>query len=200
LLLIDSDAFVTFGAAGLVAEVGEALGFGLSELRRLDPLPHMLERGRLARKYPPAIRDKVKSWCSVVAPILEAPGPGMRAYGPCIDSVTATPKCSSRRQHRGFLILLRSLLLQRPAHSSWKLGARLVERRRSLSSRTEEIHAAGRSPMPKRRKHRGRNWLHAHREAPNSVRRGILYAVITLVVLYGLVWVLGDGWRRLLGA
>jgi hypothetical protein len=33
----------------------------------------MLERGKLARKYPPAIREKVKSWCAVIAPITHAP-------------------------------------------------------------------------------------------------------------------------------
>lgn len=48
------------------------MGGGFQDLRRLSPLPHMMDRGRLARKYSPAIREKVKSWCTVVAPITEA--------------------------------------------------------------------------------------------------------------------------------
>lgn len=38
----------------------------------------MLERGRLAKKYPPAIREKVKSWCSVIEPLREAPSVATR--------------------------------------------------------------------------------------------------------------------------
>jgi hypothetical protein len=34
----------------------------------------MLDRGKLARKYPPAVRERVKSWCTVVAPITQTPG------------------------------------------------------------------------------------------------------------------------------
>lgn len=33
----------------------------------------MLDRGKLARKYPPAIRERVQSWCTVISPITEAP-------------------------------------------------------------------------------------------------------------------------------
>jgi hypothetical protein len=72
-LLVDSDAFIVFGASGLVREASEVLGVDLRDLRRLHPLPNMLDRGKLAAKYPPAIREKVKSWCAVVAPITEAP-------------------------------------------------------------------------------------------------------------------------------
>ncbi len=54
-------------------EAAEALGADLPDLRRLAPLPHMLERGRLAKRYPPGIREKVKAWCAVAAPITEAP-------------------------------------------------------------------------------------------------------------------------------
>jgi hypothetical protein len=38
----------------------------------------MLERGKLARKYPPSIREKVKSWCAVIEPITHAPSPETR--------------------------------------------------------------------------------------------------------------------------
>jgi hypothetical protein len=33
----------------------------------------MLDKGRLANKYPPAIREQVKSWCAVVPSITQAP-------------------------------------------------------------------------------------------------------------------------------
>jgi len=73
-LLIDSDAFILLGGSGLIRETaGDVFGLELSQLLRLFPLPLMLERGRLAKKYPPAIRDKVKSWCSVIEPLREAP-------------------------------------------------------------------------------------------------------------------------------
>jgi hypothetical protein len=38
----------------------------------------MLDRGKLARKYSPAIRDKVKSWCAVIAPITQYPSVEIR--------------------------------------------------------------------------------------------------------------------------
>jgi hypothetical protein len=77
-LLCDSDAFILFGACGLVREAGEVLGVGLEDIRRLHPLPLMLDRGKLERKYPPAIREKVKSWCAVIEPITEAPSEATR--------------------------------------------------------------------------------------------------------------------------
>jgi hypothetical protein len=78
-LLIDSDAFILLGGSGLIQEAAEEVfGLKLSRLRRLFPLPLMLERGRLAKKYPPAIREKVRSWCSVIEPIREAPSTSTR--------------------------------------------------------------------------------------------------------------------------
>jgi hypothetical protein len=78
-LLIDSDAFILLGGSGLIqAAAKEVFGFELSRLRRLFPLPLMLERGRLARKYPLAIREKVRSWCSVIEPIQESPSISIR--------------------------------------------------------------------------------------------------------------------------
>jgi hypothetical protein len=38
----------------------------------------MLDRGSLSRKYPPGIREKVKSWCAIIEPITEAPGNTIR--------------------------------------------------------------------------------------------------------------------------
>ncbi len=77
-MLVDSDAFILLGASGLIKAAGEVFGLDLARLRRLYPLPLMLERGRLARKYPPAIREKVRSWCSVVEPVQEAPSAATR--------------------------------------------------------------------------------------------------------------------------
>lgn len=77
-LLIDSDAFILLGASGLVQAAGEVFSLELRALRRLFPLPLMLEKGRLARKYPPAIREKVRSWCSVIEPVLGAPSASTR--------------------------------------------------------------------------------------------------------------------------
>jgi len=34
----------------------------------------MLERGRLTKRYPPAVREKVQAWCSIIDPIMDAPG------------------------------------------------------------------------------------------------------------------------------
>jgi hypothetical protein len=33
----------------------------------------MLDKGRLARKFPAGIREKVQSWCAVIEPIVSAP-------------------------------------------------------------------------------------------------------------------------------
>lgn len=77
-MLLDSDAFIILGASGLIKAAGEVFGLDLTRLRRLFPLPLMLEKGKLARKYPPAIREKVRSWCSVVEPVREAPSASTR--------------------------------------------------------------------------------------------------------------------------
>ena len=61
-LLIDSDAFILLSASGLVKEAGEVCGFALEELSRLYPLPFMLDKGRMKKKYPEEIREKVRSW------------------------------------------------------------------------------------------------------------------------------------------
>jgi hypothetical protein len=71
--LVDSDAFVLLGASGLIKSAGDVFGLALADIRRLYPLPMMLEKGKLARKYPPDVREKVRSWCSVIEPLLEAP-------------------------------------------------------------------------------------------------------------------------------
>jgi hypothetical protein len=59
-------------------QVGEVLGVEAHNLRRFAHLPQMLERGRLARKYPPGIREKVRSWCAVIEPLTHAPSPETR--------------------------------------------------------------------------------------------------------------------------
>ena len=43
ILLIDSDIFVLLSAAGLLDDLVDCLGFELSDVRRLDALPHQLQ-------------------------------------------------------------------------------------------------------------------------------------------------------------
>lgn len=73
MLLVDSDAFIILGATGLLKEAGRTLGVQLEDIRRLDALPFMLDRGRLAKRYPQAMREQVRSWCAMVSPIVEFP-------------------------------------------------------------------------------------------------------------------------------
>jgi len=86
-LLCDSDAFLLLGACGLVREAVEILGAGLADLRRPHPLPFMLDRGVLQKRFPPGIREKVKSWCAVVEPIMEAPSPATRQRLQSIEGI-----------------------------------------------------------------------------------------------------------------
>ncbi|NJL28494.1 MAG: hypothetical protein HC897_11700 [Thermoanaerobaculia bacterium] len=72
LLLVDSDVSILLAASGLFDPLIEHLGFRVSDVRRLDPLPYMLKRGRLARTYPEQLREKVIAWCSRIAPAQEA--------------------------------------------------------------------------------------------------------------------------------
>lgn len=74
-LLLDSDIFVLLAGAGLLPELISAVGLDLSKARRLEPLPHMLQKGPLARKFPPAMRERATAWCSQIPAIEEVPSP-----------------------------------------------------------------------------------------------------------------------------
>lgn len=64
LLLVDSDLFILLSAAGLLDELADSLGMDLRDVRRLDPLPHQLRKGkRFADKYPQRIRTRVLGDC-----------------------------------------------------------------------------------------------------------------------------------------
>lgn len=75
LLLIDSDLFVLLSGAGLLEALLSALDVEEGAARRLQPLPHMLEKGRLARRYPPGIREKAQAWCPRIPPLEAVPDP-----------------------------------------------------------------------------------------------------------------------------
>lgn len=73
LLFLDSDIFLLLAGASSLGEFIAALGFDASQARRLDPLPHMLARGRLARKYPVGVRQKAEAWCAKIPGAQTAP-------------------------------------------------------------------------------------------------------------------------------
>lgn len=73
ILLIDSDIFVLLSAAGLLDDLVACLGFELSNVRRLDALPHQLERGRSFRRYDENARNEALTRCREVRSIEERP-------------------------------------------------------------------------------------------------------------------------------
>jgi hypothetical protein len=73
ILLIDSDIFVLLSAAGLLDDLVDCLGFELSDVRRLDALPHQLQRGRSFRRYDEAARSEALTRCHEVRPIEDRP-------------------------------------------------------------------------------------------------------------------------------
>ena len=73
-LLIDSDAFTLLAATGLLERAIEHLGFVRDEARRLQPLPHMLRKGKFAKhKFTPAEAQAIEQWCDRIAPLRESP-------------------------------------------------------------------------------------------------------------------------------
>lgn len=58
-LLLDSDAFCKFAAAGLFEAAAEAVGVSMLECARLAALPHMLRRGALRRRLGDPIADAI---------------------------------------------------------------------------------------------------------------------------------------------
>ena len=74
LLLVDSDVFILLSAAGLLGELASALGIALDDVRRLDPLPHQLRRGkRFTEKYPEDVRSRVLRDCARILPLMDRP-------------------------------------------------------------------------------------------------------------------------------
>ena len=73
ILLIDSDIFVLLSAAGLLDDLVACLGFELSGVRRLDALPHQLQRGRSFRRYGEAARSEALTRCHEVRSIEDRP-------------------------------------------------------------------------------------------------------------------------------
>lgn len=75
LLLIDSDVFVLFAAAGLLDKAIARLGFNRDDARRLDALPGMLRRGKKFADLTPEERYAALTWCDRIAPFRESPSP-----------------------------------------------------------------------------------------------------------------------------
>lgn len=73
LLVVDSDLFVLLAGAELLEELIEALGFSHQSARRLQPLPFMLKKGPLARRYSEEIRGKAEAACEKIAPLEDRP-------------------------------------------------------------------------------------------------------------------------------
>ena len=75
LLLIDSDVFVLFAAAGLLDRAIGCLGFDRDDARRLDALPSMLRKGKKFADLTVAEREAALTWCDRIAPFRESPNP-----------------------------------------------------------------------------------------------------------------------------
>lgn len=73
ILLIDSDIFVLLSAAGLLDDLVACLGFELSDVRRLDALPHQLQRGRSFQRYDEIARTEALTRCHEVRSIEDRP-------------------------------------------------------------------------------------------------------------------------------
>ncbi len=82
LFFLDSDIFVLLSGASLMRELVAAAGFGLSSARRLQPLPHMLGKKKMLKKYPAGVREKTIAWCSQVESVTARPkGPFLAQLG-----------------------------------------------------------------------------------------------------------------------
>ncbi len=77
LLYLDSDIFILCAGVGLLPDLVCAAGFELSRARRLRPLPHMLLKGRIPKKYSAAAIEKASAWCSRVKAIDRSPSPAL---------------------------------------------------------------------------------------------------------------------------
>jgi hypothetical protein len=75
ILLIDSDVFVLFAAAGLLDRAIACLGFDRDDARRLDALPSMLRKGKKFEDLTDVEREAALTWCYRIAPFRESPNP-----------------------------------------------------------------------------------------------------------------------------
>ncbi|KKL72794.1 hypothetical protein LCGC14_2081330 [marine sediment metagenome] len=73
LLLIDSDIFVLLSAAGMLETVIDLLGYAPENARRLQPLPHMLRRGRAFSAYSDQAKARAEKQCTRVSALTDRP-------------------------------------------------------------------------------------------------------------------------------
>ncbi len=74
LLIIDSDIFILLASAGLIGRVAALLGVEDGNIRRLEALPHQLDRGKAFKKnYSDAVRRKAVAECNGIAPLIDRP-------------------------------------------------------------------------------------------------------------------------------
>lgn len=73
LLLIDSDAFVLLGLAGLLFDAIDCLGFEITQARRLHPLPYLIRGVRFRQKYPEDLREALLRLCDEIRPLTDRP-------------------------------------------------------------------------------------------------------------------------------
>src|SRR5687767_1731970 len=72
LLLVDSDVFIILAAADALEEVASLLGFDLTAIRRLLPLPRQLKVSKSFREnIPEDIRSIAERYCTRIEPLRE---------------------------------------------------------------------------------------------------------------------------------
>lgn len=79
-LVFDTDAFCKLAVAELLEDAAQLLTASLPECRRLPALPHMLRKGRLAKKLGPDA-------CAAMIPIAEAMPPLPVCTNPWLDKL-----------------------------------------------------------------------------------------------------------------
>lgn len=73
-LLVDSDVFILFAAAGVMDRVARLLDFDATDVRRLEPLSHQLEHSKKFReKYPDKIRAAALAETKRIQPLTDHP-------------------------------------------------------------------------------------------------------------------------------
>ena len=72
-LLLDTDFLVLMAGANLIAPLLDAIECDVGSARRLDPLPHMLRKGRLVRRYPEGVLEKAAAWCEKIGAVEKRP-------------------------------------------------------------------------------------------------------------------------------
>lgn len=72
-LLLDTDFFVLVAGANLMAPLLDVLGCSPRNARRLHPLPFMLRKGALVRRYSAGVLQKAAAWCDRIGAIEDRP-------------------------------------------------------------------------------------------------------------------------------